>query len=37
MTDKITPKNFILHKKNDFDKTEQVTKNDKRLLKIGLL
>jgi putative colanic acid biosynthesis UDP-glucose lipid carrier transferase len=37
MTDKITPKNFILHKKNNFDKTEQVTKNDKRLLKIGLL
>ena len=37
MTDKITLKNFTLHKKTNFDKTEQVTKNDKRLLKIGLL
>ena len=37
MTGKITSKNFILHEKTNFDKTEQVTKNDKRLLKIGLL
>tara|TARA_B110000483_G_scaffold135573_1_gene162266 strand:+ start:33 stop:488 length:456 start_codon:yes stop_codon:yes gene_type:complete len=37
MTDKITLKNFTLHKKTNFDKTEQVTKNDKRLLKIVLL
>ena len=37
MTGKITSKNFILHEKTNFDKTEQVTKNDKRLLKISLL